>query len=139
MADGDEHAVDRQLRALAGRWLRSTIADDLARSGVVHLLDFALFQMNAIFGLANALSCMIFDARSVSRRWIDRDLRGELRQEDRLLHRGVAAADDGDRLAAEEVAVARRAGRDTVADQLPSDGSPSSRAEAPVAMMSVRG
>ena len=27
-------------------------------------------QMNSIFGLANALSCMIFDARSESRRWI---------------------------------------------------------------------
>ena len=27
------------------------------------------FHSNEIFGLANALSCMIFDARSVSRRW----------------------------------------------------------------------
>src|SRR5688572_28724589 len=26
-------------------------------------------QMNTIFGFANALSCMIFDARSASRRW----------------------------------------------------------------------
>ena len=26
-------------------------------------------QMKSIFGLANALSCMIFDARSESRRW----------------------------------------------------------------------
>ncbi|MNC87069.1 hypothetical protein D3C83_27650 [compost metagenome] len=27
-------------------------------------------QMNAILGFANALSCMIFDARRASRRWI---------------------------------------------------------------------
>ena len=26
--------------------------------------------MNSIFGLASALSCMIFDARSESRRWM---------------------------------------------------------------------
>ncbi len=29
----------------------------------------AVFHSNAIFGWANALSCMIFDARSESRRW----------------------------------------------------------------------
>ena len=45
------------------------------------------------------------------------DVRGEAREEDRFLHRGVAAADDGDRLAAEEEAVAGGAGRDAVADQ----------------------
>ena len=30
----------------------------------------SLSQTNSILGLANALSCMIFDARSVSRRWM---------------------------------------------------------------------
>ena len=41
-----------------------------------------------------------------------RDLRAEARQEQRLLHRGVAAADDDDRHVAEERAVAGRAGGD---------------------------
>ena len=47
----------------------------------------------------------------------ERDLRGELRQEDRLLHRRVAAADDHDLLLAEEGAVADRAVRDAAALQ----------------------
>ena len=47
----------------------------------------------------------------------DRDLRRELGEEDRLLHRRVAAADDGDLVAAEKVAVAGGAGRDAVAHQ----------------------
>ena len=41
-----------------------------------------------------------------------RDPRAEARQEQRLLHRGVAAADDDDRHVAEERAVAGRAGGD---------------------------
>ena len=47
------------------------------------------------------------------------DVRREARQERRLLERRVAAADDGDRLAAEEEPVAGRAGRDAVAHQRP--------------------
>ena len=46
------------------------------------------------------------------------DLRGELRQVDRLFHRRVAAADDGNRLAPEEVAVTGGAGRHAVTGQL---------------------
>ena len=45
----------------------------------------------------------------------DRDLVGELGEEGGLLDRRVAAADDGDLLAAEEEAVAGRAGRQPVA------------------------
>ena len=45
------------------------------------------------------------------------DLVGEPGEEGRLLHRGVAAADDGDRLLAEEEAVAGGAPRDAVAAQ----------------------
>ena len=47
------------------------------------------------------------------------DLVGEARQEHRLLHRRIAAADDRDVVTAKEVAVARRARRDAVAHQLP--------------------
>ena len=42
-------------------------AGDLAFVDVVNLLD-SVFQMNSIFALANALSCMTFEARSLSRR-----------------------------------------------------------------------
>ena len=45
------------------------------------------------------------------------DLGGELGEEDRLFHRGVAAADHDDLLAAEEEAVAGGAGRHAVAHQ----------------------
>ena len=48
----------------------------------------------------------------------DRHLRREARQEERLFHRRVPTADDGHRLAAEERAVAGRAGRHAVAHQL---------------------
>jgi hypothetical protein len=41
----------------------------------------------------------------------DRDLAGELREEGRLFHRGVPAADDHQVLSLEEEAVARGAGR----------------------------
>ena len=74
--------------------------------------------MNSILGFANALSCMIFDARSESRRWITVTLRRELRQVDRFFHRRVAAADHGDRPAPEEVAVAGGARGHAVAREL---------------------
>ena len=77
-------------------------------------------QTNSILSFLNARSCMIFDARSSSRRWIDVDLRGELGEEGRLLEGGVAPADHGDRLVLEEEAVAGGAGRDAVADELAS-------------------
>ncbi len=60
---------------------------------------------------------MIFDARSWSRRWISVTDSSELREEDGLLERGVAAADDGDVLLAEEEAVAGRARRHAVAEE----------------------
>ena len=47
---------------------RSTIDGHFALAGVLDLVDF-VFSIHAIFGFARALSCMIFDARSVSRRW----------------------------------------------------------------------
>ena len=74
-----------------------------------------VFHTNSIFGFFCARSCMIFDARSWSRRWSTCTLRRELRQEDRFLHRGVAAADDRDDLVLEEEAVAGRARGDAVA------------------------
>src|SRR5262249_46247705 len=48
----------------------------------------------------------------------DRQLVGELGDEDRVLHRRISAADNGDVLALEEGAVADTAGRDTLATEL---------------------
>ena len=73
---------------------------------------------SSMFSCARARSSMIFDARNSSRRCTTVTLRGELRQEDRLLHRRVAAADD-DRLGvAEEGRVAGRAVADPATAQL---------------------
>ena len=68
-----------------------------------------------------------------------RDLRRELREEDRLLQRRVAAADDRDRPVADRRS--RRTSRTSTRrgpSACRSDGSPSSRADAPVAMISAR-
>ena len=78
-----------------------------------------VFHRNSIFGFANARSCMIFEARSVSRRWIRVTLSANLLRKMASSTRRVAAADDGDVVTAEEEPVARRAGRDAVADQPP--------------------
>ena len=67
-----------------------------------------------------------------------RDVRGEARQEDGLFQRRVSAADDRDRLAAEEVTVARRAGGDAMADEGSLGRQPEQPAEAPVAMIRPR-
>ena len=55
-----------------------------------------LSQMTSIFGFLNRRSCRIFSARRKSRRWISVTLLGEVRQEQRFLDGGVAAADDDD-------------------------------------------
>ena len=62
-----------------------------------------------MFSVARARSSMIFEARNSSRRLTIVTLRGELGEEDRLLHRGVAAADDDRRAVLEERGVAGRA------------------------------
>ena len=69
MADGDEHAFHRDRLPLAGPAVADHDAVDLALRRVV-MSSTSAFHSNAIFGFANALSCMIFDARSVSRRWM---------------------------------------------------------------------
>ena len=73
---------------------------------------------NSMFSLPRARSCMIFEARNSSRRWMIFRFFGELGDEDRVLHRRVAAADHGDVLALEEGAVADTAGGDAAAAEL---------------------
>src|ERR1044071_3903005 len=84
-------------------------ADDFVDGAVVAELDFRIRQCALLHDLRRAQRLAAMD---------DRDPRGELREERRLLHRRVAAADDGDLLAAEEKSVARRAVRDAEALQL---------------------
>ncbi len=59
-----------------GRSLRSPVCV-LSRAAAVTapfptslISSISVFHSKEIFGLANALSCMIFDARSDSRRWM---------------------------------------------------------------------
>ena len=47
-----------------------------------------------MLGIARARSSMIFDARNSSRRWTIATFEANFDEEHRLLHRGVAAADD---------------------------------------------
>ena len=85
-----------------------------------------------------ARSIMICDARNSLAPVDDGDLRGELGQEDRLLHRRVAAADHDHLEVAVERAVARRAVGDAACPvSCRSDSSPSCRAVAPVATITA--
>ena len=81
---------------------------------------------------------MIFDATQRVAPVDQRHARGKARQERRFLERRIAAADDGDRPAAKEEAVAGGARRDAVPHQRAFRRQPSSRADAPVEMITVR-
>ena len=116
VADAEEHEADGQRPAFAGL-------------GVVELQAFQvlLFHAEALFddrvvqelNLRMSEGALQHDARraKVLRAVDDGDLGGEASQKDRLLHRGVAAADDGDLLAAGEEAVAGGARADAEANQ----------------------
>ena len=78
----------------------------------------ALSQTTSIFGCRNSRSCRMRSARKRVAPVHERHLRGEVGEIERLLDGGVAAADHDDLLAAEEEAVAGRAGRDAEALEL---------------------
>ena len=116
VADGHEQPGDRQASVTSPvLTLRTTAPSSLRVADQV--LDDGEFHRNSIFGLANARSCMIFDARSASRRWIRVTLAANLVRNVASSMARVAAADDGDLLAAEEEAVAGGARRQAVAEQ----------------------
>ena len=68
VADRDEHALERELARRAVD--RRASARRRSRHPPPMISATSLFQMNSIFSFANARSCMIFDARSSSRRWM---------------------------------------------------------------------
>ena len=72
-------------------------------------------QSTVTLGFLNSRSCRIFSARKRVAAMDQRHLRGVVREVERLLDRGVAAADHDHFLAAEEEAVAGRAGRNAAA------------------------
>jgi hypothetical protein len=116
VADREEHAVAGEVALLAGdRVLERHRADDAVRT--VHPGDG---RVELELDLLVALRTVDHDRRGAELLAAvhDGDLRGELRQERRLLHRGVAAADDDDVAVAEEEAVAGRAGGHARAPQL---------------------
>ena len=85
------------------------LAVDLGDFAVEGELDLRVVEGALLHHLAGAQAVATVD---------DRDLGGEPRQERRLLHRGVAAADHGDRMVLEEEAVAGGAGRDAASEQV---------------------
>ena len=95
VADRDEEAVGRVLERLAGLDVAQADAGQLAALDAEHLLDDVRRQELDLL-VARARSTMICEARNSSRRWTIVTFDGELRQEERLLHRRVAAADDDD-------------------------------------------
>ena len=80
--------------------------------------------------MADSRTWLVLSARKQSRRWIRVTLPAKLVRKRGLLHGGVAAADHGHLLAAEEEAVAGGAGRDAEALELLSLGRPSQGAGA---------
>ena len=115
VADRDEQAGDRELGGLAGLEVAQRQAGELAASpvdlgdlAVPDELDLRVGEGAVLHRLGGAQGVAAVD---------DRDGLGEAGEEGGLLHRGVAAADDGDVLVLEEEAVTGGAPGDAAAGQ----------------------
>ena len=111
VADRDEEAVGLDLACLARLRVAEPEAGHVAVAFSEHLVDDGVQHELDLLVLARAVDHDRRRAELVAA-VDDHDLAREPRQERRLLHRRVAAADDRDHLVAEERAVARRAVRD---------------------------
>jgi hypothetical protein len=112
VADRQEHAGDREVLLRAGlRVAQADAGDPVAAEHV----DDSRFQCTVIFGFSkHALLHDLAGAEAVAA--VDQvHAAAHARQEGRLLHRRVAAADHHDVLVAVERAVAGRAGRHAAA------------------------
>src|SRR5207245_4318274 len=106
MSDRDEEAVDRTLVERPGLEVLHAHAGDLALVDVGDAVDGAVPDELDLRVLEGALLHDLGGAQVVAS--VDHiDLPPEPREEERLLHRGVAAAHDYDVLVLEEEAVAR--------------------------------
>ncbi len=115
VADRDEQPGDGQRRGRAVDRRRDldaldrVVAEDVGDRVVPQELDLGVGEGAVLHDLARPQLVAAVD---------ERDLVGELGEERRLLDRRVATADDGDVVAAEEEAVAGRARRQAVTEQL---------------------
>ena len=109
--DGDEHAIHVQRGCLSVRRLRRRTPVTTAGVPPPVISSTTVSQMTSTFGCSNNRRCRIFSARSAVAPVDQRHPVGMVREVERFLDRGVAAADHGDRLAAVEEAVAGGAGR----------------------------
>ena len=136
VSDRDEESLRRDLLRLVG----VDVADrtPVSRPSSPSTSSTTALVTNSIFGFARARSSMIGEARNSSRRWTIGHLVGELRQEDRLLHRRVAAADDDDLLPGRTRRRRPRSTRRPGPGAARSDSRPSWRALAPVATITAR-
>jgi hypothetical protein len=115
MSDRDEDAVGLELGERVGPDVPEPDMGDLARIFLAaDLVDDAVPDHLDLRMLEQAVLQDAFGAEVVAAMH-QRHLRGEVGEEQRFLHRGVAAADHHDFLAAIEEAVAGRAGRDAKA------------------------
>ena len=118
VADRDERALDLELAlgaVLRVREQRAVQRAVLARRAN----SFTVYGVSSsMFSVALARSSMIGEARNSSRRWMIATWLENFDEEDRLLHRRVAAADDHRRDVAEESRIAGRAVADAAAGEL---------------------
>src|SRR5262249_27703008 len=117
VADRDERAADLEVALLAGLGV-AELRDprERAAAGLERLDDVRREELDGV-DRPRPLEHDLRSAELVAT-VDDRHLRGELREEDRLLHGAVAAADDDGRLLAEERGVAGGAVRHAAAAEL---------------------
>ncbi len=114
VTDGHEHALDRQLRDVAGdevsqhQLLDRGVADDAVDDRVPQKRDAGLGEGPLLHDLGGPQLVAAVDERHRA---------GELAEEQGLLDGGIAPADDRDRPVAEEEAVAGGAGGDAVPEE----------------------
>jgi len=116
VADAEEHGRDGKDVLVAGGDVFEAQALDVFFFDAEHLFDGGAGEEFDVGMGDGALEHDLRGAESLAA--VDeRDLGGEAGEEERFLHGGVAAADDGDLFAGEEEAVAGGAGADAVADE----------------------
>ncbi len=101
----------------AGLHIAQLQAGDFFVVHVVNILDNGVGEECNFFVFLGALQHDLRGAETPAA-MNDCDLGGEARQENRLFHGGIAAADHGNFLARKKEAVASGAGRNAVSDQL---------------------